>query len=629
MTNRIQAPRIEQVIGLPARAGRAVVRFNLGSINELLLKVLVLCSLVTYLFLLQRNLGQFLFSSEWTTDDALQQVFPLLDVLHPGRFGQDLIAETMRGYLAPLHWWASSFFTWLSGDVILASHAVEVIQVVGCIAFLFLAVSRTSSGAAALFAVLWFLHTRPAIQRLVGGLPRGWSGIVLAATLYAALSRKHYFALVALLLGCLTSPPAAMIAAIAYGLSLVLDVIDPKTRVLSIRPFVTLLLLSPLYIGVVLWVVHRPDSAGQMVDFATASAMPEFQRPHGRFPFLPLDSIGWDLRMYAYQPFLHRLFDPGQAWKRAVPYMLGGLTALFFVVGLIRKRRVFPRALVAYLAAVVIVYSLSRLLAFKLYVPNRHLQIPMTIFWISWFSIGLSNLLHPISLQKLPSGRIGRSSPLKKREGAFLPEFISGVPLALGFAILSTIIWIGTGDGLYGTANYNYSRSKKGEVFNWIRGNTEAEALFAGHPTHIDGLPLFGERRVLATTETTHPFYPVYYAEMKRRLEISLRAHYASSLQEVIDILRPEGVNYFVFSKKRFYPEALTSEEFFAPLDTLVKELTAKDPASYAYKQLPTKVTEAAKSFMPFRDEQSVVVKLDGLQTWLHAQDLAVTTNQS
>jgi hypothetical protein len=617
----VQSTHIDRAIPLKSNSrGQSIKGLNLGAANELIPRLFILVALFGYLLGLQKNLGQFLFSSEWTTDDALQQTFPLLDVLHPGRFSGDLITETMKGYLAPIHLWLSQFFTWISGDAIMGSHWVEAIQVVGCLAFLYLAVKRASSSTAALFAVLWFLHTRPALQRIIGGLPRGWSGIVLTATLYAILSRRHFLALMVLAFGCLTSPPAAMIAALAYGISLVFDLCDKKTRPFVIRPLVTLVLLSPVYIALVLWVVHRPDSIGQMVDFATASAMPEFQRPHGRFPFLPLDTVGWDLRMYAYQPFVHRLFDPGQTWKRFVPWLLASMTSIIFVWGIFRKRLVFPRALIAYLFAIVIVYTLSRILAFKLYVPNRHLQIPMTVFWICWFSIAISNLLHPV-YKAVGATRLANRA--KARQGAFLPELMSGAPLLLGFVILGCLVWKGTGDGLYGTANYNYSRTKKGGVFNWIRENTEPEAVFAGHPTHIDGLPLFGERVTYVTTEVTHPFYPVYYSEMKRRLEISLRAHYATTLQESVDLLKTEGIDYFVFSKKRFYPEALKAEEFFSPLDSLVEELTSKNPASYAYKQLPTIVDESSKAFMPFRDDQSVLVKVDALNEWLKTQPAA------
>ncbi len=127
-------------------------------------------------------------------------------------------------------------------------------------------------------------------------------------------------------------------------------------------------------------------------------------------------------------------------------------------------------------------------------------------------------------------------------------------------------------------------------------------------------------RRAYATTETAHPFYTKYFNEMKRRIEISLKAHYATSLREVLEILKPEKIDYFVFSKKRFYPEALEKERYFEPLNALVQKLTSKDYKSYAYKELPTAVDLNVNSYLVFKDEHSAVVDMKELEKYLEIQ---------
>lgn len=188
---------------------------------------------------------------------------------------------------------------------------------------------------------------------------------------------------------------------------------------------------------------------------------------------------------------------------------------------------------------------------------------------------------------------------------------------AVAFLVLGVVVVIGTGDGLYGSANFNYSLYKKGKVFAWIKKNTSETALFAGHPSHVDGLPLFGARRTFATTETAHPFYSEYYKEIKRRIIISLKAHYARDLEEVVRLLEPEGIDYFVFSRKRFYPSALEHERYYYPLNALVDELTSRHYTEYAYKQLPKRVNIEAAPYMPFKDAQSAVVDVAKLKEFL------------
>ena len=184
-------------------------------------------------------------------------------------------------------------------------------------------------------------------------------------------------------------------------------------------------------------------------------------------------------------------------------------------------------------------------------------------------------------------------------------------------------MFVGSNIGLFGTANFNYARDKKGHVFEWIKKNTPESALIAGHPTHIDGVQLFAIRRGYVTTETTHPFYKGYYAEMYRRNEISLRAHYAASLPELVSILEPEGITHFVFKRADFYPGAMKKMKFFPSYKPLLDTLTSRSSDEYAYRQLPSQVDVANYPFMPYKDKISVVVDVQALKSYLQSQEVA------
>lgn len=563
---------------------------------------LFLVLLVTYLYFFIESLPYW-FHPGWTTDDALQQWFPFHEVLHPGVFEGDLIYETMKGYLAPAHYWFCALLTYLTGDVIMAAHWAMLAQVVLAITFVFLAVRHCSSTPAALFAVIWFLHSRYLVQRMTGGLPRGWSAVLIPALCYFALKRHHTAILGLLLLGCLSNPPTTFLCGVAYGVWLFVSAFILRNAEFR-KPFWRLLVLSPAFAVVTLLVVQRPEEVGQMVSFAEASQMAQFQVPDGRFAFLPFPSIREEVLTFGFLAFLGRLYDPGAFLTHSMPLLVVLLFVGMFGALRARKPYLLPSIFGALFFAITTVYLLSRPLAFWLYVPNRHLQFPLALFWIMAFPVLVWRLFHS-----------------SRSESALADSSLqSSWKSVVALLMLGAFIALGSGSGLHGSANFNYSYTKHGNLFLWAKDNTSRDALFAGEPRLIDGMMLLGERRAYATNETYHPFYSRYREEIERRLEITFRAHYAETLQEVHDILHPEGIDYFVFRRKRFYPEELLKERFHPPLDRLVESLTSRDAERYAYKQLPRTVDIEYFPPLVFRDDYAAIVDVKALGEWLQGR---------
>ncbi|MCI5066420.1 hypothetical protein MRY87_11910 [bacterium] len=542
------------------------------------------------------------FHPGWTTDDALQQWFPLYEVLVPGVFEGDLIYETMLGYLAPLHYAVCAVATLLTQDLIMASHWVMLVQLLLTSFFLFFGVRYVAGTPTAFFSLFWFLHTRQIVQRLTAGLPRGWSAVVITGFFYFAFRRNHLGVLVVLFAGCLTHPPTTLVCAGAYGVWLLWHALIAKTPGFR-GALVLLIALSPLYAVMTYKVVERPDSIGQMVSYEEAQASPQFQFPDGRFPFLPHPEISEEWKTFAFQAFTGRFYKPAKFFRRYIREIV--LLSFFALLLVAWRRRVlpFPGVLFAFLVSVTAVYLLSRPLAFKLYVPNRHLQFPLAFFWITAF---------PLLVWSTFSQKSAEGTPLR---GGSLRT--SWRPL-LGFVLLGSLIWAGSSHGLIGSANFNYSSTKKGRLFLWAEEQSEQDAIFAGEPRLIDGMMLFGKRRAFATNETYHPFYPGYRKEIERRLAITFRAHYATSLTDLYEILSAEGIDYFVFDRRKFYPSALKEVSFYPPLDELVEGLASFSPDSYAYKQLPREVDREAFPPLVFRDEYSAIVDVAALGTWLN-----------
>jgi len=331
-----------------------------------------------------------------------------------------------------------------------------------------------------------------------------------------------------------------------------------------------------------------------MVTYEQASQMPEFQSPAGRFPYLPFASVEYELRLFGFEAFIGRLYRAPLFFKRYMPEI--ALSLLFFLVGVgvIKRRKMIPGQLWCFLAAAVAIYLLSRAFAFKLYVPNRHIQIPFALFFISALSIALWRAGKVFAGDRWPGGLVA-------------------------LCLLALLLKATSGSGLNGTANFNYSLDLRGGAFEWLRANTPPRAIVAGQPTFLDPVQLFAVRRGYVTTETAHPFYLNYNAEMRRRLELSFRAHYAANLKELLAWVEPEGITHFVFYRKKFYPDELVKETYFQPLTGLVKELTSRPIPNYAYFELPRTVDLQKFPFMPFRDDRAAVVDIAALRAYLNS----------
>ncbi len=551
------------------------------------------------------------FDRSWTTDDATQQLYPFYDALYPSRFEDDLISEVMRGCLPPLHYWLGYGITLVTRNPIMTGHWMMLVQLSVAAVFLFAAVRKWSATAPALLSVVWFLHTRDTMQRLTGGLPRGWTPAMFAAFLYCVSARRHTATLAVILAGILLNPPGAVVVGIAYGAILLWRATceSGSQRGVARGQLARSIALVPLFVAVAFGVVQRSPAVGQMVSFEEASLMPEFQRPNGRFPFLPLDPAAYELRTFGLQAFISRLNPTDPAWKGQVYAAVAGALALIVCGGLVRRRRVVPVEILLFGASALLTYGVSRAVAFRLFVPDRHLQIPMVFVCVPLFCVGVWRVA--------TRGRVGA----ERDESAYADtKFRTAWPAALGFVALGWLIIQGTGKGLGGDANFNYPTWKRGEMYSWIRENTAPEAVIACHPTHCDGMQLFAARRALVTTETSQPFYPRFNLEMRRRSEVALKAHYAESLPDLVTLLEPEGVSHFVFRRRDFRPEVLREVSYFPPLDSLVRQLVTRPSGKFAFNELPKEIDPVKYPYVVHIDAVSIIVDIQALAASLRQQ---------
>ena len=580
--------------------------------NATFSNILALTALIAYtwvfLFGLRTNalgdiqgISQWWFHRDWSTDDAMQQTFMFHDIFHPGIFKGDIITTMMSSYLPPIHYGLMYVLTCVTHDPIMAGHWIMALQLLLTLGFIYAAVRSRASIAAGLFAMMWMLHTRHIIQRLTGGLPRGWAAPVLTAYVYFVLSGSHVGVLVTLFLGCLLHPPSTLIAALAYGFYLIWKVATPSTRAQFIRPLVIYVALSPLFAFTAYSVTQMAPEIGHMATLAEAEKLPVFSREGGRFPFVPLKDLGLEFHNFAFMSLLSRMYHVAPPIEYGVP-----IVACLFLVGLglygvYRKKPFVSAQIITFGIATLIVYIASRWLAFRLYVPDRHLQFPLGVFFIVGLTIAAWSALH--------------SRARSVTDTSIRYSYLS----VIGLCFIATLFFVGSGTGLYGPANFNTYRYQRGGLVDWLKDNTPEKAVIAGHPQTLDPVPLFAMRRAYITYETAHPFYDKYFAAITPRIETSLRAHYAKDLPELYSVLAPAHVDYFVFDRARFYPPALRKAKFFKPFNELVTQLVSGEHG-YAYRDLPSTVDLKAAPYMPFKDATTAVVDVAQLGKFLDEQ---------
>jgi len=451
---------------------------------------------------------------------------------------------------------------------------------------------------------------------MTAGLPRGWAAPLFAAFFYFALKGNHRGVLLLILVGCFLHPPATFVVAGGYGLHLLWTFSKPAEREAIRRPLLQFIAAGPVFAYIAWLVVRMPADIGTMASYQVAAEMPEFSTPDGRFPFYPLMPVSWDLNIFAFQAFIARFYNPGPIVRAWMPEFVVLFCLMLAAVGWRKKASVFPSALVCFLVSAAGVYFLSREFAFKLYVPNRHLQFPFAMFFVVGMTIATWRVGVLFSKDWAPSQWLSSDRA---------PRIARAMPMVM-LAFLGGLVVLGSGSGLKGSANFNYSIYKKGGVFAWVAENTPKNAVIAGDPTLIDGLMLFGKRAAYITTETAHPFYDKYYAAVKPRIEVTLRAHYARTLEEFVQILEPAGVDYFIFDRKKFYPEALATAKYFKPFDSLVTQLTSGPVDQYAFRAIPRTVNRERFPALLYRDDFAVLVDVNQLKAWLKERSRATAS---
>jgi len=97
------------------------------------------------------------------------------------------------------------------------------------------------------------------------------------------------------------------------------------------------------------------------------------------------------------------------------------------------------------------------------------------------------------------------------------------------------------------------------------------DTLVAAHPDLANFVPVRARRSILASTEVSMAWMENYYAQMKPRMVASLRAAYATRMEDVDAELGPYGVDVMLTG-----PRVWESHRTYSPFRELESELMAR-----------------------------------------------------
>ncbi len=468
------------------------------------------------------------FNPNFAGHDARQQLFSLYDVTQPGIFEDDYISRSMSLYMGPLHKLLAKTIVKYTESPIMAGHWIMTVQFGLTVLFVFLAACSFSSIVAACASVIWLLNTPWLIRNTFGGLPRGWAGAILAAFLYF-LSRKNHKAIIVLIfIGSMLHPHSTFLVCATYSFYLAFNFIIPAKRQEFKKYIVQFAMACPLIFAVNYYYIQRPDDIGTMVTLKEAENMPAFSKKGGRFPFVPLSSLSDDFYNSSLRIFLDYDGKDTIKIKNKIIYVLILFYGLAVLLTIIRRKYLIPQEFLIFAFSILVAYYLARLFAFRLYVPVRYLAWPPALFFL---------ISMPAIVWKMFESKYERKTQYSS---------------VFGITALLFFIYFFTGSNIAAKSNYKPGNDFDNPAYEWIRNNTSKESVFAGQPSSIDGMPLYGIRRAFVTTETAHPFYDKYAKEIERRIDISFRALYAKDKNNFLLAIGNEKIDYFVFSKKYF-----------------------------------------------------------------------------
>lgn len=486
--------------------------------------------------------GPWLLRADLFYDDAAHHIFWLYRYADADLFPGDISVEYFRtsatwGYRTLYFGFARIF------DAQLAAESLSVLLLFASCLLVWLigkSADSSESEAAGLLAIVALVVLLPLSQQKDVLPPiafqRSFSLPLLLLTLWALASGRYVWVgvsfLGAALLYPVVLPVQGLTAAVIFCTYVITERKMPPAWVANAVLGCAALIIAAVGVPV-------PPNIGPAYTYLQAMQLPEFG-PHGRLQMYEEGTL-------RYWSGGHRA---GFGWPPKTLVLIAVATSLAAARGRLRS---IPCAAWVMGAVGVGLWGAMRMfpeqLMFGLYLPNRHPKWALAALGVFALAAGSAAVLEWAA--RWWRGRY----PM--RELSFRRGLAIGAPLVVAAVLLPNAIQV-----------WNRPVDKDlEEAYAFIRGLPK-ETLVAAHPDLGDFVPMRTRRSVLTSTEISMAWMKGYYAVMKPRVQASLRAAYATRIEDVDAALEPFGVDVMLSG-----PSVWEKTGYLAPFDDDVQYL--------------------------------------------------------
>jgi hypothetical protein len=443
----------------------------------------------------------------------------------PALFPGDPLAEFMaRPLFAPLGWQAvyRALAPALGAEGV--SRLLPFLLAGPTLLLAFLAGRAAARGRAVggVVALVVFALLRGGLDATAWGLPRSFAPTLLLFGTWALLARRTAAYGASLLAASLFYPPVVVNLGLLGALVLGVDVV--RARALPKGwPAAAVLGAGAVAVLLAVYAAPLPEGVGPKVSVEVARTMPEFQ-PGGRSQFFSDDPARYWL-------------DSHRSGLGLAPLELLAALALTVAAELALRRRTRPPLPVyGLLATSLAAFLLAHATLFALHLPNRYVATTIPVFAALLCASVAGRVAEGLAAR-------GRTPGPRARRAALA----AGAVAVLGYAA-----FVATGAAAYAREGRKDDRAAAHAFLRTL----PVDARVAAHPADADLVPLRSARSVLASQETSLPYWLGHYARVRERVRASLEMTYAASWEELDAAADRAGVDVFLVRRTRYAREA-------------------------------------------------------------------------
>jgi hypothetical protein len=199
---------------------------------------------------------------------------------------------------------------------------------------------------------------------------------------------------------------------------------------------------------------------------------------------------------------------------------------MFFILGWIQKRILVQRELFILFVSSILLYVVASQVMPLFSLPTRYLEYTVKVIGLLCFCIGISDGIFRLQNQ----------------------AFRRGVQITI--LVLFTLF-------------FNFNKNNGLENFSRYAGlyryaeRLPKDALIAGHPELIDGIPVFSRRMTFINYHVSLPYLSEYWKTVIRRTDDFFRAYYSDDLGDMIALCVKQKISCLVVDEANFLPAYL------------------------------------------------------------------------